>query len=139
MSQTPRFSRLTRSLLVTSALSCVLVAGAQAQGYTGPSSSPNAARQGYAGPSTVPVTTVKSLTETGQDDQDAVLRGRIVSHDGGDHYTFEDETGRMKVDIDDKRFPAGVRIDEKTLVELEGELDRDRHGVEFDVDHIRVK
>jgi uncharacterized protein (TIGR00156 family) len=138
MIQTARISRLTRSLLVTSALSCALVAGAQAQGYTGPSSSPAAARQGYAGPSSVPVASVKALTETGHDDQKAVLRGRIVSHDGGDNYTFEDDTGRMKVEIDDKRFPAGVRIDEKTMVELEGELDRDRHGVEFDVDRIRV-
>ncbi|MVW80904.1 YgiW/YdeI family stress tolerance OB fold protein [Bordetella sp. 02P26C-1] len=138
MIQTARFSRFTRTLLVTSALSCALVAGAQAQGYAGPSSAPASARQGYAGPSSVPVTTVKALTETGHDDQNAVLRGRIVSHDGGDHYTFEDDTGRMKIEIDDKRFPAGVRIDEKTVVELEGELDRDRHGVEFDVDRIRV-
>lgn len=138
MTQPIRFSSLTRTVFVSVALSGALIAGAQAQGYAGPSKAPDAARQGYAGPSSVPVTTVKALTETGHDDQDAVLRGRIVSHDGGDHYTFEDDTGRIKVDIDDKRFPAGVRIDEKTMVELEGELDRDRHGVEFDVDRVRV-
>lgn len=134
-----RPSTLTRTLLATAALSGALIAtGAHAQGYTGPSTAPAAAQKGYSGPSTVPVKTVKVLTDTGHDDENAVLRGRIVSHDGGDHYTFEDETGRIRVDIDNKDFPAGVQIDEKTKVELRGELDRDRNGVEFDVDSIHV-
>lgn len=130
---------LTRTLLAAAALTgAMLVTGAHAQGYTGPSTAPATAQKGYTGPSTVPLTTVKALTETGHDDQDAILRGRIVSHDGGDHYTFEDATGRIRVDISHKDFPAGVKIDDKTQVELRGELDRDRHSVEFDVDSIRV-
>lgn len=134
-----RQATLARTFLAAAALSGVMLAtGVQAQGYTGPSSAPAATQKGYTGPSSIAVTTVKALTETGRDDQDAVLRGRIVSHDGGDHYTFEDETGRIRVDIDNKDFPAGVKIDDKTKVELRGELDRDRHGVEFDVDSITV-
>lgn len=132
-------SNFRRTALAAAVLSSALIAGgAYAQGYTGPSTAPAGAQQGYSGPSSVPVTTVKALTETGQDDQKAILRGRIVSHDGGDHYTFEDSTGRISADIDDEDFPAGVKIDDKTMVELQGELDRDRHGVEFDVDKIRV-
>jgi len=126
--------------LALAAFSGVLVAaaGAHAQGYTGPSTSPSAERKAYSGPSTVPVKTVKSLTETGHDNEHAILRGRIISHNGGDEYTFEDETGRIRVDIDDKDFPVGVTINEKTQVELRGELDRNRHDVEFDVDSVTV-
>lgn len=134
-----RPTTLTRSLLACTALAGALVAGGvSAQGYTGPSTAPAGAQQGYAGPSSVAVTSVKVLLETGRDDQNAILRGRIVSHDGDDHYTFDDGTGRIRVDIDDDDFPVGVKIDDKTMVELHGELDRDRKGVEFDVDEIRV-
>jgi len=114
------------------------VAGvAHAQGYTGPSTGKPAA-QGYSGPSTVAVTTVKELLANGRDDQNAILRGRIVSHDGDDHYTFDDGTGQIRVEIDNDDFPAGQKIDDKTQVELRGELDRDRNNVEFDVDSVRV-
>ena len=96
------------------------------------------AAQGYSGPSTVAVTTVKELLANGRDDQNAILRGRIVSHDGDDHYTFDDGTGQIRVEIDHDDFPAGQKIDDKTQVELRGELDRDRNNVEFDVDSVRV-
>jgi len=138
MNQFFRPQILNRTLLASIALTGALAAGGvYAQGYSGPSSAP-AATQGYTGPSSVAVTSVKALIETGRDDQNAILRGRIVSHDGDDHYTFDDGTGRIRVDIDDHDFPAGVKIDDKTMVELHGELDRDRKGVEFDVDEIRV-
>lgn len=139
MTHSFRFMTLPRTLLASAALAGALAAGgASAQGYTGPSSVPADAQRGYAGPSSVAVTSVKTLIETGRDDQKAILRGRIVSHDGGDHYTFDDGTGRIRVDIDDHDFPAGVKIDDKTTVELHGELDLDRKGIEFDVDAIRV-
>lgn len=136
-------SRMTRqrTLLGAAALSATLLAaGAQAQApsYTGPSQAPGNAQQGYAGPSSVPVMTVQEVLKNGRDDQKAILRGRIVSHDGGKHYTFDDGTGRIRADIDAKRFPTGVAIDDKTQVELQGEIDRDRNGVEFDVDTVRV-
>lgn len=134
-----RRSALNRTLLAGAALTGALIAGgAYAQGYTGPSSEPAAKQQGYTGPSSVAVMSVKALIDTGRDDQNAILRGRIVSHDGDDHYTFDDGTGRIRVDIDKDEFPAGVKIDDKTMVELRGEVDRDRQGIEFDVDEIRV-
>ncbi len=91
----------------------------------------------YAGPSTVQSSTVRALLDSGKDDQRALLRGRIVSHDGGEHYTFEDDTGRIKVEVDQRHFPAGERIDDKRMVEVSGELDRDRDGIEFEVDSLR--
>ncbi len=101
---------------------------------------PFAASAQYVGPSTVPALSVKQLLETGQDDQHATLRGVIVSHDGGEHYTFADDTGRMKVEIDAKYFPPGVKIDDKVRVELTGEFDKDRltGKTELDVKRLSV-
>lgn len=135
---TKTFSRTTlaRGLIAGTALAGALIAGGvQAQGYVGPGT---AQQQGYSGPSTIPVMSVKEVIEQGRDDQNAILRGRIVSRDGDDHYTFDDGTGRIRVDIDNDDFPAGVKIDDKTKVELRGEIDRDRQGIEFDVDEVRV-
>ena len=138
MSQISRRSPFTRTFLAGAALAAAMAAGAvHAQGYTGPSTGAPAS-QGYSGPSTVAVTTVKELLANGRDDQNAILRGRIVSHDGDDHYTFDDGTGQIRVEIDNEDFPAGQKIDDKTQIELRGELDRDRKGVEFDVDSVRV-
>lgn len=105
---------------------------AQAPGYSGPAQSP-----GYSGPTSVPTTTVKALLDSGRDDQRAVLRGRIVSSDGGDKYTFDDGTARITVEIDRKIFQ--VAVDADTEVELIGELERGRRKIEFDVDEIRVR
>lgn len=139
MTISTRSVKLVRTLLATAVVSgLMLVTSVQAQGYSGPSTASSTTQKGYSGPSTVSVTTAKALTETGHDKQHAILRGRIVSHNGGDNYTFEDETGRIRVDIDDKDFPAGAIINEKTPVELHGELERKRHDVEFDVDSIKV-
>lgn len=94
----------------------------------------------YAGPSTVQTMTVKQLLDIGKDDQHATLRGFIVSHDGGEHYTFADDTGRMKVEIDAKHFPPGVKIDDKVRVEISGEFDKDLVGnkAELDVKRLSV-
>ncbi|MCD0504737.1 YgiW/YdeI family stress tolerance OB fold protein [Bordetella petrii] len=140
MTKTFQRQPLARTLIAGTALAGALIAGGvHAQAYTGPSSAPAATQQGYAGPSSVRVMSVKEVLDQGRDDQNAILRGRIVSHDGDDHYTFDDGTGRIRVDIDDDDFPAGAKIDDKTMVELRGEIDRDRQGVEFDVDEVRVK
>ena len=94
----------------------------------------------YAGPSSVPTMTVKQLLDTGKDDQHATLHGFIVSHDGGEHYTFADDSGRIKVEIDAKHFPPGVKIDDKVRVEISGEFDKDLIGnkAELDVKHLSV-
>jgi uncharacterized protein (TIGR00156 family) len=106
------------------------------QHYTGPSTP--GASVGYAGPTSLQPTTVKALIDHGKDDQHAILRGRIVSFDGGEHYTFADSTGQMRVEIDVSKFPVGRPVDEKMTVEVTGELDRDRRSVEFEVDELRV-
>ncbi|MET4580370.1 YgiW/YdeI family stress tolerance OB fold protein [Ottowia thiooxydans] len=115
------------------------VAIAQSASYTGPSSSNKPAAAGtYSGPSAVPLMTVKQLLDTGRDDQHARLQGRIVSHNGGDRYTFEDATGRITVEIDDDRFPAGQSINAEHRVELLGEFDKGIRKTEFEVDRMAL-
>lgn len=101
---------------------------------------PLAASAQYVGPSSVPTLSVKQLLETGQDDQHATLRGFIVSHDGGEHYTLADDTGRIKLEIDARHFPPGVKIDDKVRVEVSGEFDKDRltGRTELDVKRLSV-
>ena len=127
----------TPSLVLALALALPFAASAQ---YTGPSSTPQNAASGtpYTGPSTVPTMTVKQLIDTGKDDQHVTLRGFIVSHDGGEHYTFADDTGRIKVEIDAKHFPPGVKIDDKVRVEITGEFDKDLIGSKVEVDVKRL-
>ena len=134
--------RDTTSAFAISALLALaaVTATAQPAGYTGPSNTPKAAAaQGsYAGPSNVPLLTVKQLLDTGKDDQHARLQGRIVSHDGGDRYTFEDATGRITVEIDDEDFPAGQAVSAQQRVELLGEFDKGLRKTEFEVDRITL-
>ncbi|MEG0001122.1 MAG: NirD/YgiW/YdeI family stress tolerance protein [Comamonas sp.] len=114
------------------------VATAQPAAYTGPSNATAAAAGGYTGPSNVPLMTVKQLLDTGRDDQHARLQGQIVSHDGGEHYTFADATGRIRVEIDDKDFPAGQSVSAEQRVELLGEFDKGLRKTEFEVDRLTV-
>ncbi|WP_326535561.1 YgiW/YdeI family stress tolerance OB fold protein [Pseudorhodoferax sp.] len=136
-----------RHHILTAAIAAALLAGtvAQAQpaaGYTGPSvgARPAATEKhgSYSGPSSVPLMGVKQLLETGQDDQHARLQGRIVSHDGGDKYTFADDSGRITVEIDDDRFPPGQTISAEQRVELFGEFDKGLRKREFEVDRITL-
>lgn len=132
-------SRIARN--TAAALCAALFASlGMAQGYVGPSNDSHAATQpGYVGPSTVALTNVRTLLEHGVDNQNAKLRGRIVSHEGGKHYTFEDDTGRIRVEIKQRYFPAQQSIDAQTRVELIGELDKDSHRMEFEVEQpIRI-
>ena len=115
--------------LLTAVAAAVLCAGVL--------STAAANQTGFTGPSTVPMATVKELVDAGRDDQKAVLRGRLVSSNGGDKYTFEDGTGQITVEIDRHLFQGTV--DPKTGVELIGELERDSRKLEFDVDQLRLR
>ena len=113
---------------------------AQSPSYSGPSNSntrpANTSR--YSGPSSVPLMTVEQLLNTGHDDQYARLQGRIVSHDGGEYHTFEDATGRITVEIDDKDFPSGQTISAEQKIEVLGEFDKGLRKVELEVDRITL-
>lgn len=134
---------------ITTVLAVSAVAVAQTGGYSGPSAAPaatsattpaaNAAQGGYSGPSSVPLTTAKDLLANGKDDQHVRLRGKLLNNKGDEEYEFADASGRITVEIDDKLFPAGVKVDHTTEVELVGEFDKEMIGEsKLDVDQLKV-
>lgn len=123
--------------LIPAVLAVSALATAQTTGYAGPSS--KAAPAGYTGPTSVPLMKAKDLLDKGKDDQYARLQGKLLSHKGGEEYEFADASGNMTVEIDAKRFPEGVRIDQNTLVELVGEFDKETFGEStLDVKQVKV-
>jgi uncharacterized protein (TIGR00156 family) len=129
--------RILQISCITAMLAGSAFAIAQPGGYTGPSS--KAAPAGYAGPSTVPMMNAKDLLANGKDDQYVKLKGKLVNHKGGEEYEFADQSGKMTVEIDAKRFPQGATIDQNTLVELTGEFDKETFGEStLDVKQIKV-
>lgn len=80
---------------------------------------------GYTGPSAANrANTVAAILKNPVDDQRVILCGNITRHIGGDKYMFSDGTGEIRVDIDDHEFPPQP-INEKTTVEIRGEVDTD--------------
>ncbi|MEW7851280.1 NirD/YgiW/YdeI family stress tolerance protein [Massilia aurea] len=135
-----RISRLT-----CIALLCAGSAAAIAQTATtatptavaGPAT--KAVPSGYAGPSGAPLMTAKDLLANGKDDQYVRLKGKLTSHKGDENYEFTDASGKITVEIDSDRFPAGVTVDHNTLVELTGEYDKEMFGEStVDVEQIKI-
>lgn len=129
--------RMIRISAITTLLAASAIAIAQPAGYTGPSAKP--APSGYTGPSSVPLMKAKDLLDKGKDDQAARLQGKLLSHKGGDEYEFADQSGKITVEIDARHFPAGVGIDQNTVVELTGEFDKETFGdASFEVKQMKV-
>jgi uncharacterized protein (TIGR00156 family) len=95
----------------------------------------------FTGPgSTAPANAdVKSILANPVDDTWVTLKGHILQKVGRDKYMFSDGTGQIRLDIDDKYFPAGVSITPKTLVQISGEVDVEYYrSPEIDVKKIVV-
>ncbi|AWB35323.1 YgiW/YdeI family stress tolerance OB fold protein [Orrella marina] len=127
-----------RTVLTGSAAATIIAfsSGVMAQ-YQGPSASESrAASRSPAAQETV--RTVQWVKDTGRDDQKVLLRGRVVNRIGDDNYTFADESGELRVEIDDDVFGA-QSVDENTLVEIWGEIDFDDGRLkEIEVKSLRV-
>jgi uncharacterized protein (TIGR00156 family) len=94
---------------------------------------------GFTGPGAANrANSVAAILKNPVDDQRVTLRGNITRHIGGDKYMFSDGTGEIRVDIDDHQFPPQP-INEKTLVEIMGEVDTDfMQFTEVDVKSMRI-
>jgi uncharacterized protein (TIGR00156 family) len=129
--------RILQISCITTLLAASAFAVGQTTGYTGPSAKP--ASSGYTGPSSVPLMKAKDLLDKGKDDQAARLQGRLLSHKGGEDYEFADASGKITVEIDAEHFPAGVTVDQNTVVELTGEFDKETFGEStFEVKQLKV-
>lgn len=123
-----------KKLVLTSALA-VLVVGAQAKdgGFSGPSSQggfkgPDASNDNY-----VSVEQAKKM----RDDARVRLKGRIIERLDHDNYTFQDDSGKIVVDIDNHKWD-GQTVTPENIVEITGEIDKDWDSVEIDVKSVRV-
>jgi uncharacterized protein (TIGR00156 family) len=70
------------------------------------------------------------------DDTHVILQGYIVNHVRSDHYTFQDDTGSVTVEIDDEEW-RGLIVSPGDRVEIRGEVDRDFLTMEIEVEYIR--
>ncbi|MGH8855753.1 MAG: YgiW/YdeI family stress tolerance OB fold protein [Telluria sp.] len=130
-----------KRILTISGITILIAASAfaiaQPTGYAGPSAKP--APSGYTGPSSVPLMKAKDLLDKGKDEQHARLQGKLVSHKGGENYEFADASGKITVEIDAELFPAGVTIDQNTLLELTGEFEKETfEESSFEVSQLKV-
>lgn len=99
----------------------------------------SAANAQYTGPSArIQPRNVAEILKNPIDDQDVVLRGHILRQVSKEKYIFSDGSGEIRVEIDAKKFPPQP-INEKTLVELRGEVEKDfMQAPEIDVDSVFV-
>lgn len=82
--------------------------------------------------------TVAAILANPTDDQLVTLQGQLLRKIGKEKYIFSDGTAEIVAEIDDDDFPR-ERIDDKTKVEIHGEVDTGlRRPPEIEVDAIRV-
>ena len=91
-------------------------------GFSGPSASSG----GFRGPGAQP----GSVTQAAQvanatDDTPVVLEGNIIERLRGDHYVFQDASGKVVLDIDDNVFGNNT-VTPETRVRVHGEVDTHR-------------
>lgn len=96
----------------------------------------------YAGPGSTTVTTasqsIAEILRKGQDDARVELDGYLIKKVGKKKYIFSDGKEQIRVEIDAITFPK-VRIDEKTKVRIQGEVEKDfLSSPEIDVDRLTV-
>lgn len=90
---------------------------------------------------TAPSLQTVSNVQTMGDDARVVLEGYITGRAGNDpeEYIFQDGTGSLKVDIDDKVW-RGQTVNPKTKVRIYGEVDysKSRKTRELEVDRLEI-
>ena len=94
----------------------------------------NTQQGGFTGPGLQAVTVEQA--KTFRDNTPVLLQGKIIQFMGDEKYLFEDNTGTITVEIDDRLW-RGISIDENDMVEIVGEVDKSFRKIEIEVDSIR--
>lgn len=93
----------------------------------------------YIGPSVTPAVSVEAILQNPVDDQEVLLQGHLLRQTSPKKYIFSDGTAEIVAEIKPKRFEGLPKIDEKTKVELLGEVDTSLYRApEIEVDSLRV-
>jgi uncharacterized protein (TIGR00156 family) len=90
----------------------------------------------FTGPGQGAVTTVAQAHEA-RDDTPFDITGRIVERLREDYFTFQDETGTIVAEIENRRF-QGQQVTPETTVRIIGEVERSLRGRELDVDRLEI-
>lgn len=90
---------------------------------------------GFKGPS-ISETTVAKVKDL-SDDTWVILTGKITKKIGDELYVFEDSTGGINVDIDNKRW-RGQTVTPDNTVRIEGKVDKEWTSTEIDVKQITI-
>lgn len=89
---------------------------------------------GFTGPSVTAATTIEEAKNMG-DDTYVVLQGTIEQSLGDEKYMFKDNTGTIKVEIDNEDW-NGLSVAPTDVVEIKGEVDKGWTSIEIEVDQI---
>lgn len=81
----------------------------------------------------------QTVSEVKEMDDDAYvsLKGFIIKQLGDDDYLFKDETGEIKVDIDDDVW-KGQSVDPDTKIQIRGEVDKDFRSRTVEVERLSI-
>lgn len=104
-------------------------AAAFAQGYTGPGA-------GKGTGAAAQITTAAQV-KTAADNATVSLEGFVVKALGDDSFQFQDASGTVTVEIDDK-IVRTMTFNDKTKVRLYGEVDANRRGNDVDVHRAEI-
>ena len=78
---------------------------------------------GYIGNTeTADITLVEQINNL-PDDAYVTMQGKIIAKIGHEKYTFQDQTGTIKIEIDDEDW-NGVTVGKDDVVQIQGEVDK---------------
>jgi uncharacterized protein (TIGR00156 family) len=80
---------------------------------------------------------VKDVIEHAADGANVTLKGNIIRQLSHELYLFSDPGGILAIEIDDS-FERPGRINEETLIEVSGWVERDEGRVELEVTQVRI-
>lgn len=99
---------------------------------------PTIALAQYTGPGSQPQVTTAAAAANAADDTQVILEGKLTSQINHDTYWFQDQSGKIRVEIDRKRLPAEP-INQNTHVRLHGEVDKHMSKpTEVDVKQVEI-
>lgn len=105
-------------------------------GFVAPQSAITTTEQGgFKGPSISETTVAKAKTLS--DDTWVILTGKITKKIGDELYVFEDTTGAINVEIDQKRW-RGQTVTPENTVKIEGKIDKEWTSTEIDVKQLSI-
>lgn len=91
---------------------------------------------GFEGPTSERELSVEQVLEA-QDETLVSITGHIISKQGSEDYWFEDKTGRIEVEIDQRLFKHH-KVTPNTLVTIMGEVDKDWNEISVDADKLTI-